>query len=638
MNKIKVLLGGIGDDSHSIGSSLIKIALEENGYYVNYLGIHNSLDDFMDKCIDYDAIFISCINGHTELYINEKCKSIHKISEYNNKLWYLGGNLSVNKSDEFIIEKYTKYGFDRVFPKPISVENLLSFLSFDIKKDKIKSNEIIPQKRTPYKIDKDRLLEELEKDNQPTFFDLRKNVLHEWPTGTDVSNDRAYDNYNKINNVDEVLWGAEQSGNLVIQPRTGVAALESEINLLQALQNHGISIASIQLDAASRQKNFSKAKEGVEYSLKSGTSMLNGFPVPIYGVSGIEKLVKSLDIPFQIRGGAPDHCLVYEIGICGGATSVEGSFLSYLLPYQKNMHPINSIKYWDYIDKLCGMYFNEYGMVINREFFGPLTTTLIEPSIAIVINIIEMLFAAERGVKSFSVGIAEQGNRVQDIAAINVLKEQTDYYLKKYKHHDCRVTTVFHQYMGAFPNDVKKAEQLIFESAITAKLSKATRIMTKTPVEAIKIPSADDNIRGINIVKNGIEKAKTTSVNLKDIIRETNLIRNEVFSIMDYIENIDYKSIELKAVQAIQDGVLDIMFSPNCANQNKLICFRGVDGAVRIYNPQRLHLSNQSCEFHAEEFKKRIDIEKNKKIYSILSRDLTYISEGKYKRWPLDKK
>lgn len=636
MNTIKVLLGGIGDDSHSIGSTLIKIALEENGYFVNYLGIHNSLNDFINQCLEYDIILISCINGHTELYINGNDDSIKQINLYKNKVWYLGGNLSVDKDDKYIIDRYKNYGFTRVFPKPIGVEEILDCLKEDIKNKNIIENKINPKIRKPYNMKSEKLISEFKKNMDYSFDLFRQEVLNEWETGAQVSDERTWYNYKKNTSVDKLLWKIEQTGDIAIQPRTGVATLESQVLLLQQLQKQGIAIASVQLDAASRQKNFINAKEGVKYSLESGKSILNGFPVPIYGVNGVETITNALDIPFQIRGGAPDHCLAYEIGICGGATSVEGSFLSYLLPYQKNMHPVNAIKYWDYIDSLCGRYFDQYGIVINREFFGPLTTTLIEPSIAIVINIIETLFAAKRGVKSFSVGVAEQGNRIQDIAAIRILRELTNFYLEKYGYVNCRVTTVFHQYMGAFPKNIEKAEQLIFESAVTAKLSGATRIMTKTPVEAFKIPSVEDNIHGINIVKSGIKKAESVNVDLKMLEDEMNLIRSEVISIMSYIEKIEYEDIELKAVQAIQDGVLDVMFSPNCTNQNKLICFRGDDGAIRILNPHNLHLPNNICDFHENELAKRMQNEKSKKIYSILSKDLTYIWKGDYGQWPLN--
>ncbi|HEX7733725.1 MAG TPA: hypothetical protein VF458_02640 [Ktedonobacteraceae bacterium] len=69
-----------------------------------------------------------------------------------------------------------------------------------------------------------------------------------------------------------------------------------------------------------------------------------------------------------------------------------------------------SIKTWQYMDRLTGLYYERFGIVLDREFFGVLTGTLIPPCLAIMVNIIEALFAVAQGVKSISLGYAEQGN------------------------------------------------------------------------------------------------------------------------------------------------------------------------------------------------------------------------------------
>ena len=50
------------------------------------------------------------------------------------------------------------------------------------------------------------------------------------------------------------------------------------------------------------------------------------------------------------------------------------------------------------------------GISINREPFGPLTGTLVPPSISNAIAIIEALLAAEQGVKNITVGYGMGGN------------------------------------------------------------------------------------------------------------------------------------------------------------------------------------------------------------------------------------
>ena len=89
--------------------------------------------------------------------------------------------------------------------------------------------------------------------------------------------------------------------------------------------------------------------------------------------------------------------------------------------------------------------------------------------IPICINIAQALLSAKWGVECISVGLAEQGNRSQDIAAILVLDKMTRYYLEKYQLNKCTISTVYHHYMAAFPTDREKARNLIVNSSITGR-------------------------------------------------------------------------------------------------------------------------------------------------------------------------
>ena len=71
---------------------------------------------------------------------------------------------------------------------------------------------------------------------------------------------------------------------------------------------------------------YDKAQEGVYKTEVGKPSYLNGYPVPVHGVRGIEEIMSAIDTPFQIRAGSPDHRLVYEIGLAGGASAVERRF------------------------------------------------------------------------------------------------------------------------------------------------------------------------------------------------------------------------------------------------------------------------------------------------------------------------
>ena len=381
---------------------------------------------------------------------------------------------------------------------------------------------------------------------------------------------------------------------------------------------------------------FDKAREGVLRTEKGKRSFLNGYPVPVHGVEGVAEILDSIDNPFQIRAGSPDHRLVYEIGLAGGASSLEGGFICYLYPYDKNTSPVESLFYWKYVDKLVDWYNKNYGIIINREYFGPLTCCLLEPSIPICINIIQAILSAKLGARCISVGLAEQGNRSQDIAALKVLEQMTRKYLAYYGYPGCTVSTVYHQYMAAFPNDLEKARDLILNSSITAALAGANRIMTKTPVESIHIPSKEDNAEGLQLTHTGLLMASKDQINHQVVNQEMKLLGREVEVMMQLIENLGGGSIARGGMRAFEEGILDIPFSPSIYNKGRCLTAKDISGAIRFVNPEEFAFEENIIEFHKEKIHQRMVRERTSKVSEILEKDLTRIWKNDYVSWPLD--
>ena len=636
----RILIGSLGDDIHSVGQSLLKIALQESGFFVHNLGIGNTIDQFFKLAPQFDAILISCINGHVDLFLEEFA---HKLSQFQlsdseQKVWYLGGNLSVKEDEDKVIRKYLQMGFDYVAAKPVSWQIVVKQLHKDF------SNREIPKKNISLQsleIQAEHLSLDLVHDEPMTdieFNTIRSEVLGSWPTGAAVlTADIKANHSDKSKNLSRLLRTQQQRQTYPLkQPRTGVAHVEDEIEILQYLEEHGSDIASIQLDAASRKNMYKKAEEGVLRTDKGKISFLNGYPVPIHGVPGIEKILHTIKSPFQIRAGSPDHRLIYEIGLAGGATSVEGGFICYLFPYDKTTSPITCLQYWKYVDKLAAWYYQEYGIIINREYFGPLTTSLIEPTIPICINIIQSVLSAKAGVKCISVSLAEQGNRSQDIAAIQTLLETTQLFLNKYGLKDCNLSTVFHQYMAAFPTSLEKASNLIVGSSTTAALSMANKVMIKTPVESFKIPNRQDNANALQLTQTGFEKATELHIDHNVVNIEKKFLKKQVIAIMNYIEVVGNGSLAKGALIAFEKGILDIPFSPSKFNLNKLLTARDADGAIRFINPEHLPFDEETKEFHTNKIHHRKVLERVSKTTTLLEQDLTRISKNEYLKWPLD--
>jgi methylaspartate mutase epsilon subunit len=637
-----ILIGSLGDDSHSVGMALLSISFKESGFYVRSIGIMNQLDDFFRDARNVDAIFISCMNGHVDLYLDDFPKRLkqYQIQDSRPQCWYLGGKLSVQDSDEEVIKKYRRMGFDYVSPRPVSIKIVMEKLLMDFYHKGIKKKKLKPQ-----------FLEQSElfwispsdkTDDNPLsdeeFFKLREEVLSSWPTGKEVWDADVEKNHScKHKNLNQVILNQGSNGSLpLIQPRTGVAHTSDEIEILTYLRANGLEVSSIQLDASSRKNLYDKAREGVMRTKEGGKSFLNGYPIPVHGVKGVEKILESIDTPFQVRAGSPDHRLVYEIGIAGGASSVEGGFICYLYPYDKRTSPIESLKFWKYVDKLSAWYYRKHNVKVNREYFGPLTCCLIEPVIPICINIVQAILSAKSGVKCISVGYAEQGNRIQDVAAINTLDKMTRWYFEKYGLMDCTLSTVFHQYMAAFPTDINKSRELIRQSSVTAGISKVSRILTKTPVESHHIPTKENNAEGLHLTRVGLMMAKDTKLEWTEVQKEMELLEKEVRVIMGAIENLGSGSLAKGIMKAFDMGILDIPFSPSNYNRNQLLTARDCNGAVRFINPEELPFSPEIVDFHKERVQKRMTRERKTKVSELMEEDVTRIWKNDFLKWPLD--
>jgi methylaspartate mutase epsilon subunit len=252
------------------------------------------------------------------------------------------------------------------------------------------------------------------------------------------------------------------------------------------------------------------------------------------------------------------------------------------------------------------------------------------------VNIVQALLSAQQGVKSIAVGYAEQGNRHQDIAALTVLKEMVQFYLHRFGYHECHVTTVFHQYMAAFPADTGKAEELIRNSSVTATLAGATRMMVKTPAEANKIPDQYDNARALALCRQGMAEAWFRTVSSEQVRLEKKILKMEVTQIMQAIIDLGNGQIPRGVLKAVEHGILDVTWSPNVYNKNEVMAIRDVSGAIRFTDFGKLPFSAAVKEFHEERVLIRKNAERKYNTFSLLEEDLSRIWKNDYRAWPLD--
>lgn len=464
------------------------------------------------------------------------------------------------------------------------------------------------------------------------FMKLRQEVLTQWPTGKDVNLEEAVA-YHKAMPQERIfskkLLEAKKDGRTLVQPRAGVPVIEEHIKLLQFLQDQGeADLLPSTIDSYTRQNRYEEAENGIAESIRLGRAMLNGFPAVNHGVAGCRRVIESVHTPVQVRHGTPDARLLTEISYAGGFTSYEGGGISYNLPYCKNIPMERTIRDWQYVDRLTGLY-EEMGVSINREPYGPLTGTLVPPCISHAAAIIEALLAAEQGVKNITVGYGQCGNLVQDIAAIRTLEELTNEYLKKYGYDDVQVTTVLHQWMGGFPADEAKAFGVISSGSLIAALSKATKVIVKTPHEAVGIPTMEANAEGLRCTKQVVNMMADQTFQSASLEEEKEIIRRETRCIVDKCFELGGGDIAVGVCRGVQAGVLDVPFAPCRANAGLMLPCRDNDGAVRILNMGNLPFTQELKDFHAAKIDARAKAENRKASFQMVVDDVYAIGKGR---------
>lgn len=463
------------------------------------------------------------------------------------------------------------------------------------------------------------------------FFQVREEVLRHWPTGNGLTLEAGFDYLSRIpehKNFALQMKRSKEEGRTLAQPRAGVATVEGQIELLQFLEKEGgADVLPVTIDSYTRQNRHAECEAGIQESRETGRSLLNGFPAVNHGVDGCRQVFEAINVPLQARHGTPDARLLTEIIHIAGWTANEGGGISYNIPYAKSVSLEKSILDWQYCDRLVGMY-HEMGIPLNREMFGPLTGTLVPPSISNAIMILEGLLAAEQGVHHITLGYGQGGNLVQDVAAIHCLRDQAGEYFREFGY-DVELTTVFHQWMGGFPSDEAQAFSVVSLGSLAACLSGATKVIVKTPHEALGVPTKEANAQGIRATKQMLNMLTGQQMfSSKDLQAECELIREETKAILNKVFELGHGDWANGAIRAFQAGVLDVPFAPSKYNIGKILPARDNNGAIRILEFGNLPFKGEVMDIHRYLLNERAVYEKRQISFQMVSDDIYAVSRG----------
>ncbi|USZ71908.1 methylaspartate mutase subunit E [Natronosalvus halobius] len=450
---------------------------------------------------------------------------------------------------------------------------------------------------------------------------LREN----WPTGEAVDFDEAVEFHESLPSVKRFADVLESATRPLLQPRAGVPRLEDQIALLEYLHSEGeADLLPTTIDSYTRDNEYGKAQEGLEAARESGEDTLNGFPAVNHGVDGCRELIEAVDAPIEVRHGTPDARLLAAITFAGGFQSFEGGPISYNIPYTKRHDLATTIEHWQFVDRLAGAY-TERGVRINREPFGPLTGTLVPPSIAIAVMVLEGLLAATQGVRSLTLGYGQVGNVVQDVAALRALRSLGEEYLPN----EVCVTTVFHEWMGGFPPDEARANGVIGLGGMTAAIARPDKVITKSPQEFQGVPTKEANAAGLRTTRQIIDMALEQDIDIDGIDEEQDLIERETRCLLEAVLEHGDGDVARGTIRAFDSGALDVPFAPSDSARGAVLPARDDDGRVRILEFAALAMSDEVKEIHAARLTQRAETEGREQSFRMVADDVDAISDGR---------
>ncbi|MCK5059159.1 MAG: methylaspartate mutase subunit E [Candidatus Aminicenantes bacterium] len=465
------------------------------------------------------------------------------------------------------------------------------------------------------------------------FFAERKKVLDMWPTGKDVDLDEAVEYHKNEPHSKNCALKSLQSKEKEITylwPSLGTDTIASHKELLLHMQKKGeVDFLASYLDSLTRNCRFKEAEQELRKAKKKGKAMLNGFPIVVHGIKGCREVIDAVDLPVLFLGPSPDVRLAHEIGIAGGHTGYSGGPLISFWNYTKDIPVEKIIHNYQYSHRLMG-YYEERGVPLLYCVSGAMPS-ISPPSLMIVPEIIEVLIAAEQGVKHIRLNAWLQGNIAQDIAYILTFKKLADEYLERLGYQDVHTTTYSTNPTGRYPTDHEQVYALNSYFTMIGRLAAVQGIGSRTIDEASHIPTKEGSAKSFRSIKVIIDMVQPQNISVRDnysVKAEIHILEKEVKSILDKVIEMGDGDIITGTQIAIDAGVLDQPYATTQHVKGKVMGVKDSEGAARFFDLGNLPFAREIFDFHKYKIANREKQIGKKVDYETVIKDLTALSHG----------
>ncbi|MFF5635782.1 methylaspartate mutase [Streptomyces sp. NPDC012825] len=282
------------------------------------------------------------------------------------------------------------------------------------------------------------------------------------------------------------VTAARHAGELLVQPRMGFADIPRMREGLHAVKRaRARTVGTLTIDSYTRVGD----DESARLALAEGTD-LNGYPITAHGADTTRELVSGVvggDFAVQVRHGSANPLGIIRALLDAGLDATEGGPVSYCLPYSRTPLP-TSVDAWA---RSCELLASRPGTHLE-SFGGCMLGQLCPPALLVALSVLEGVFFRQHGLRSVSLSYAQQTHHDQDVEALTALRTLAGEYLAGLDWH-----VVLYTYMGVFPRTTGGALGLLRDSARLAARTGTERMIVKTPAEAHRIPTIQDNIHAL---------------------------------------------------------------------------------------------------------------------------------------------
>ena len=460
------------------------------------------------------------------------------------------------------------------------------------------------------------------------LFEMRKEVLAQWPTGQEVNLEEAIEYHKQIplSKKATELTRRGREGKLFVSKMFGHPLIDDQIEHIALLEEAGVDSIHHFLDTYTRKSQFEKAQEGLERSRQRDTSMLNGYPVVNQGVYNTRRLIEGVNIPmWENSGSDEDPRLAQEIALAGGFTGTEFHHLQDLIQHSRD-YPLEKRIINDQYGTRLAAYYAEHGA--PNDLFTPAPLGGLEPpEMRIAILILQSLLAAEQGVKDMTMVLVSTTHLIQMTAGIRAIRKLAREYLDSHGYNDTNVNFMTATWQGSWPYDLSEASAFLAWNVAIGVLAGVDGIVFKAINEAQGLCTREADVASAKIAKKTIDTIGSLRLaDSNELKLEETMISQAVRAIVDRVIELGDGDAAVGEIKAVEQGVIDVAFSPWQYLARKVMPVRDASGAIRYLHVGNLPLPGDVIEYHQQKVAERRRTESPKDDIEMVIRDTTRFS------------